>query len=76
MASMSNERVASERQVLWSYQYSPANEVVGEISPTGKTASRVFDSRSNVLFDYDEERHIDTYVYDQLDVVPTHVVVS
>lgn len=73
MAYMTNERTAVEHEARWTYAYSPANEVVEERSPTGKSVSRVFDSRSNVLFDYDEERHLNAYEYYADDRLFKHV---
>ena len=73
MAFMTNERLATENESFWTYDYSPANELLKERSPTGKMTEKVYDSNSNVLYSYDEMRHLDTFEYDALDRLVRHV---
>ncbi len=53
----------------WTYAYSPTNQAVTELSPTGKSIGRTLDVRDNTLYEVDEEGNRTAYIYDDRDRV-------
>jgi RHS repeat-associated protein len=69
LAEMTDPKAGTGADATWSYTYSPTNEPVFELSPTGKSVSRVLDIRDNTVTEFDEEGHRTTYRYDEFDQV-------
>ncbi len=60
----SNTYVSAETPAYWRYAYAPGNESIIETSPAGALVRRTVDASGNTLFEWDENGHMTTSLYD------------
>lgn len=62
-----NPMAAGDVTATYTYEHAPTHEAIVELSPLGHEVRREVDARGNTLFEWDEEGHRTSYVYDEKD---------
>lgn len=64
MRKHTSPKVSGEADATWMYEYAPGNEAIIETSPAGAAIRRTVDASGNTCFEWDEEGHQTSYLYD------------